>query len=72
MLEYCHSPILQEQNTILVWYTVCLEKGLDQRDQLIVTLYILSIYPHAQLLRTLFEAHIVLLYVPEGSIWESH
>ena len=33
-------------------YNGCLEKGSDQRDQLIVTLYILSIYPsiHKQLI----------------------
>ena len=37
---------------------VCLEKG---SDMLSLTLYTLSIYPsvHNQLIRTLFEAHIV-------------
>ena len=40
-------------------YQPSLEKGLDQ---LIVTLYTLSIYPsvHKQLIWTLFEEHIVL------------
>ena len=39
-------------------YNVCLDKG---SDQLFATLYTLYIYPsvHKQLIRTLFEAHIV-------------
>ena len=43
-------------------YSVCLEKG---SNQLFVTLYILPIDPsvHKQLLRTLFEAHIVFLVI---------
>ena len=40
-------------------YNVCLENG---SDQLLVTLYTLSIYPYCnQVIRTLIEVHIVLL-----------
>ena len=44
--------------TIILRHRPSLENGLNQ---LIVTLYTLSIYPsvHKQLIRTLFEAHIV-------------
>ena len=55
-----------------VLYNVCLKKGSDQWDQLIVTLYTLAIYPsvHKQLFRsfrTLFEAHIVHKRKPKRS-----
>ena len=42
-------------------YIVWLKKGTERSDQLFVTLYTLYIYPtiHNQLIRTLFEAHIV-------------
>ena len=54
--QVCHYQNFNPQSASS--YNVCLETG---SDQLIVTLYALSIYPsvHNQLIRTLSEAHIV-------------